>query len=88
MQKTSIIDIGQSPTYISVNVDVDLNYLLSSGNILQIICNTLRALVLFVKFKKLEKHPWESLNFSKLQAEAWYFTKSNTPYSMSVFKVF
>ena len=34
------------------------------------ICDALRDLVLFVQFKKREKHPWRSVNFS---------TKSNTP---------
>ena len=29
-----------------------------------LICGALRDLVLFVKFKKREKHPWRSVNFS------------------------
>ena len=29
------------------------------------ICDALRNLVLFVRFKKREKHPWRSVNFSK-----------------------
>ena len=46
------------------------------------ICGALRDLVLFVQFKKREKHPWGSVNFSKvliLIAEACNFTKINTP---------
>ena len=30
------------------------------------ICGTLRDLVPFVQFKKHEKHPWRSVNFSKV----------------------
>ena len=30
------------------------------------ICDALRDLVLFVQFKKREKHPWTSVNFSKV----------------------
>ena len=30
------------------------------------ICNALRDLVPFVQFKKCEKHPWGSVNFSKV----------------------
>ena len=29
-------------------------------------CDALRDLVAFVQFKKLEKHPWRSVNFSKV----------------------
>ena len=32
---------------------------------LQIKCDVLHDLVLFVQFKKREKHPWRSVNFSK-----------------------
>ena len=38
-------------------------------------CVVLRDLVPFVQFKKLEKHPWRSVTFSK----ACNFTKSNSP---------
>ena len=31
-----------------------------------IICGALRDWVLFVQFKKREKHPWRSVNFSKV----------------------
>ena len=31
-----------------------------------LICDALRDLVLFVQFKKREKHPWSSVNFSKV----------------------
>ena len=37
------------------------------------ICDDLRVVVLFVQFKKHEKHPWRSFIFSKVA-----FTKSNT----------
>ena len=37
------------------------------------ICGALRDLLLFVQFKKREKHPWRSVNFSN------NFTKINTP---------
>ena len=30
------------------------------------ICDALRNLILFVQFKKREKHPWRSVNFSKV----------------------
>ena len=30
-------------------------------------CVTLRDLVAFVQFKKREKHPWRSVNFSKVE---------------------
>ena len=30
------------------------------------ICGALRDLVAFVQFKKREKHPWRSVNFSKV----------------------
>ena len=30
------------------------------------ICDALRDLVAFVQFKKREKHPWRSINFSKV----------------------
>ena len=30
------------------------------------ICDALPNLVLFVQFKKREKHPWKSVNFSKV----------------------
>ena len=29
-------------------------------------CDALRDLVAFVQFKKREKHPWRSVNFSKV----------------------
>ena len=30
------------------------------------ICGALRDLVLFAQFKRTEKHPWRSVNFSKV----------------------
>ena len=30
------------------------------------ICDVLRDLIPFVQFKKREKHPWKSVNFSKV----------------------
>ena len=47
-----------------------------------IICDALCDLVPFVQFKKREKHPWRSVNFSKvagLKLKACNFTKSDTP---------
>ena len=38
-------------------------------------CDALRDLVPFVQFKKREKRPWRSVNFS----EACNFAKINTP---------
>ena len=32
----------------------------------RIICDVLRNFVPFVQFKKHEKHPWRSVNFSKV----------------------
>ena len=29
-------------------------------------CDALRDMVVFVQFKKREKHPWRSVNFSKV----------------------
>ena len=29
-------------------------------------CDTLRDLIIFVQFKKREKHPWTSVTFSKV----------------------
>ena len=50
-----------------------LNFLFSSeGHYFQIswihffICGALRDLILFVQFKKREKHPWRSVNFRKV----------------------
>ena len=31
------------------------------------ICDALRDLVSFVQFKKLEKHPWRTVTFSKVE---------------------
>ena len=47
------------------------NRLISNQTILIIvfligICDALRDLVAFVQFKKREKHPWRSVNFSKV----------------------
>ena len=42
-------------------------------------CDTLRDLVSFVQFKKCEKHPWRSVNFSNFNFTVfrlnlyWYF---------------
>ena len=42
-------------------------------------CDTLRDLVLFVQFKKREKHLCGVLPLVRLQASPCYFTKSNVP---------
>ena len=43
------------------------------------ICDALCGLVPFVQFKKREKQPLRSVNFSKVLASACNFTKINTP---------
>ena len=42
------------------------------------ICDALRDLVPFVQFEKREKHPWRSVNFSKVAAWSRSFTKIST----------
>ena len=42
-------------------------------------CDALRDLVPFVQFKKQEKQPCRSVNFSKVAGLACNFTKINTP---------
>ena len=43
------------------------------------ICDALCDLVLFVQFKKREKHQWKGVTFSiKFQASVYNFTKNNT----------
>ena len=37
------------------------------------ICGALRDLVPFVQFKKREKHPWRSANFSNINTPPWVF---------------
>ena len=37
------------------------------------ICDALRDLVPLVQFKKPEKHPWRSVNFSKVNTTPWVF---------------
>ena len=39
----------------------------------------MRNLVPFVQFKKREKHPWRSVNLSKVAGWSLHFTKINTP---------
>ena len=39
----------------------------------QIISHALRDFALFVQFKKREKHPWRSVNFSKVNTPPWVF---------------
>ena len=46
------------------------------------ICGALRDLVPFAQFKKREKHPWRSVNFSKV---AGWSEKSTTNYSIEKF---
>ena len=36
-------------------------------------CDALCDLVLFVQFKKREKYPWGSVNFSKVDTPLWVF---------------
>ena len=42
------------------------------------IWDVLHDLVLFVQFKKLEKHPWRSVILVKLQVKAWSCNVSHT----------
>ena len=42
------------------------NNLNTNSEILKDICGALRDLVPFVQFQKREKHPWSSVNFSKV----------------------
>ena len=42
------------------------------------ICDALRDLVPFAHFKKREKNPWKSVNFSKVAGFSLQFTKINT----------
>ena len=46
---------------------------------MRMICEALHDLVLFVQFKKREKHDEGVLPLVKLQAETYNFTKSKTP---------
>ena len=39
----------------------------------QVSCGALRDLVLCAQFKKREKHPWRSVNFSKINTPPWVF---------------
>ena len=43
------------------------------------ICHPLRDLLPFVQFKKREKHPWRSVNFSKVRDFSL-----NTPHSLQL----
>ena len=37
------------------------------------ICDALRDLVPFLQFKKREKQPWRSVNFTKINTAPWVF---------------
>ena len=58
------IDASKGTSYYSKNITLQFY-----------ICDALHDLVLFVQFKKGEKYPWRSVNFSKVAG----FTKINTP---------
>ena len=45
-------------------------YLTSKSFFVHKICGVLRDLVAFAQFKKREKHPWRSVNFSKVAGYA------------------
>ena len=58
----------------------DILYARITVNIkIMFICGALRDLVPFLQFKKREKHPWRSANFSNVASLACNFTKFNTP---------
>ena len=40
--------------------------LILEQNTLAVVCGALRDLVVFAQFKKREKHPWNSVNFTKV----------------------
>ena len=44
------------------------------------ICNALSDLVAFVQFKKREKYPWRSVNFTKINTPPWVFLTFFTLY--------
>ena len=50
-------------------------------------CGALRDLILFVQFKKREKHPWRSVNFSKVEDFSLHFYENYHSF-MGVFHVF
>ena len=45
------------------------------GTLVQTKCDALHDLVAFVQFKKREKHPWRSANFSKVSKSLITFEK-------------
>ena len=47
-----------------------------------IICGALRDLVPFVQFKKREKHPWRSVNFSKVAGAMYHIWKIQRNYGL------
>ena len=59
----------KSFTYSYLELDLK-NYGLDQNKIK--ICGALRDLVAFVQFKKREKHPWKSVNFSKVASLRLY----------------
>ena len=60
MVKVLFILLAYLLSFMSVNISPKNNQY--QGNI----CDALRDLVPFVQFKKREKHPWRSVNFSKV----------------------
>ena len=54
------------------------NNLNTNSEILKDICGALRDLVPFVQFQKREKHPWSSVNFSKVAG--WSLRDSRFPW--------
>ena len=55
------------------------------------ICDALHDLVPYVQFKKLEKHPWRSVNFSKFRffkLYKWYQIAQRITYSNAAISTF
>ena len=52
------------------------------------ICDALRDLVLFVQFKKREKHPWRRVNFSKVPSTTTTTTTFTSTTTTTTFTVF
>ena len=48
------------------NVSQEVKEIFNVGKKQSLICDALRDLVTFVQCKKREKHPWRSVNFSKV----------------------
>ena len=80
-----------------VNSDTNWIFPISFSSFFQrfVKCDPLRDLVPFVQFKKREKYPWRSVNFSTplwmfftfLKMYKWYIKSLKTPQSFNLYKV-